>query len=145
MPLENLLQQYDQLCQKLADVTFDFIVSAYRSNQPLHINTWRANQILTLSTASELLALCEAQGIAFSAFKAKMCSANKGLTQRQLANVVPLCKQFNADLEVFINEAAKEYGATHRICLSLRRVRQLMLKTQSDLEKLVAKPLDIDV
>ena len=141
MPLEAQLKRYDQLCQQLADITFDFIVAAYRSNQPLHINTWRANQILTLSTASELLALCEAQGIAFSAFKAKLCSANKtktkGLSATQAATVIPLCKQFNADLEVFINDVAEGYGTNHRVCLSLRRIRQLMLKTQSDLEKLV--------
>ena len=142
MPLEAVLKRYDQLCQQLADITFDFIMSAYRSNQPLHINCWRANQILTLSVASELTALCEATGIQFKPTTAKMCSANKektlGLTQRQLANVIPMCQKFLLELDVLILESAKEYGATHRLILSLRRVKQLMQKVCSDLEKLVA-------
>ena len=141
MPLETLLVKYDKLCQQLADVTFDFIMSAYRSNQALHINTGRANQILTLSTASELLALCEVTGTPFKPTTAKMCSANKektkGLTQRQLANVIPMCQKFLLELDVMINEATKEYGADQRLSVALRRVKQLMQKVCSDLEKLL--------
>jgi hypothetical protein len=141
MPLEALLKRYDQLCQQLADITFDFVMSAYRSNQALHINTWRANQILTLSVASELTALCEVTGTPFKPTTAKMCSANKektkGLTQRQLVNVIPMCQKFLLELDVMINEAATTYGANHRLSLSLRRVRQLMQKVCSDLEKLL--------
>lgn len=130
-----LIQPYHQLCNQLAVITFDNIVIAYKSNNQIHQNCWKANQVLLLTVADELQTLIEATGGSYIQYAGKKRSENKvktkGLDDDQLDTVIDLINEFSKALDDF----RKDCIGQGRLILALQRVDLL---TQNVKRQLIA-------
>ena len=131
-----LIEPYHRLCDQLAVITFDNIVIAYKSNNQIHQNCWKANQVLLLTVADELQTFIEATGGSYKPYAGKCRSENKvktkGLDDHQLHEVIKLINEFSEALDDF----RKDCIGNGRLILALQRVDLLTQNVKRQLTAL---------